>query len=502
MKREKTFLVLISIFVISYAVSFCPAVVPERKSDIATPPAPEKKDVETLRNTGEVFADISAKVSPAVVFITTAQEYTQRMRYWDPFEDFQNDEFFQRFFGPQFRKRQQQQQQQRQPQERKQIRRGQGSGFIISPDGYILTNNHVVKDANTITVKLSDDRELKAKVVGTDPETDVAVIKVDAKNLPAVELGDSDKLKVGEWVLAIGNPFGLSHTVTAGIVSAKGRTNIGLPDVQFQDFIQTDAAINFGNSGGPLINIDGKVVGINSAIYSASGGYMGIGFAVPINIAKYAYQQIVKSGKVTRGYIGIYGQDVSPEMAELLGAKGRKGIVVNKIAAGSPAEKSGLQKGDIIIKKDGTEVDTWDDFRNKIARIAPGTKMTLTVIRDGKEKDISMELGTRPAGAAETPEQEANVEKLGITVQDMTEDLAQQFGYKDEKTGVIVTSVEPGSPAEDAQIVPGTLILEVNRQKVKDANNFWELVKKSSNSLLLYVRQGEISRYTVIKISE
>ncbi|MBU2596146.1 MAG: DegQ family serine endoprotease, partial [Planctomycetes bacterium] len=443
-------------------------------------------------------------VSPAVVFVSVEQEYTQRipdMRYFDPFEEFQNDEFFQRFFGPQFRQRQRQRQQQ--PRERKQIRRGQGSGFIVSADGYILTNNHVVKDADKITVKMSDDKELQAKVIGTDPASDIAVIKVDANNLPAVELGDSDTLKVGEWVLAIGNPFGLSHTVTAGIVSAKGRSGLRFADseLEYQDFIQTDAAINFGNSGGPLINIDGKVVGINSAIYSQSGGYIGIGFAIPVNMAKYIYEQLVAEGKVIRGYIGIYGEDVSPEMAEMLGAKGHKGVLVDNIVKDSPAEKAQLQKGDIIIKKDGKTIDNWDNFRNEVAKIPPGQKITLTVVRDGKEKDVEVELAAREPQTASADVQDESTKKLGITVQDLTPEIAQQFGYKDEESGVIVADVQADSPLADAGIVAGTLIIEVNRQKVKDANEFWELIKKAGDSILLYVRQGEYSRYIAIKLA-
>ncbi len=488
MKHKKS-LAIISILAIIFIVSPICLAEPDKKADI-----------ETLRNTGEVFADIAAKVSPAVVFVSVEQEYTQRipdMRYFDPFEDFQNDEFFQRFFGPQFRQRQQQQQQ---PRERKQIRRGQGSGFIVSADGYILTNNHVVKDANKITVKMSDDKELQAKVVGTDPETDVAVIKVDANNLPTVVLGDSDKLKVGQWVLAIGNPFGLSHTVTAGIVSAKGRSRIGL--AEYEDFIQTDAAINFGNSGGPLIDIDGKVVGINSAIYSQSGGYMGIGFAVPINMAKYVYEQIVAGGKVTRGYIGIYGEDVSPEMAEMFGAKGYKGVVVNNIMKDSPAEKAQLQKGDIIIKKDGKAIDNWDNFRNEVAKIPPGKKIIVTVVRDGKEKEVEIELAPRESKTASADVQDESAQKLGITVQNLTTELAQHFGYKDEQSGVIVTGVEADSPLADAGVAVGTLIMEVNRQKVKDTDEFWQLIKKAGNSILLYVRQGEYARYIVVKLAE
>jgi serine protease Do len=489
--KHKKLLTIISVFAIIFMLSPICLAEPDKKADI-----------ETLRNTGEVFADIAAKVSPAVVFVGVEQEYTQQnMRYFDPFEEFQNDEFFQRFFGPQFRQRQQQQQQQQQqPRERKQIRRGQGSGFIITSDGYILTNNHVVKDANKITIKFSDDKELPAKVIGTDPETDVAVIKVDANNLPTVVLGDSDKLKVGQWVLAIGNPFGLSHTVTAGIVSAKGRSRMGL--AEYEDFIQTDAAINFGNSGGPLIDIDGKVIGINSAIFSQSGNYSGIGFAIPINMAKYVYEQIVSGGKVTRGYIGVYGEDVSPEMAEMLGAKGYKGVVVDNIVKDSPAEKAQLHKGDIIIKKDGKTIDSWDNFRNEVAKIPPGKKIIVTVVRDGNEKEVEIELAPRESKTASADVQDESAQKLGITVQNLTPELAQQFGYKDEQSGVIVTGVEAGSPLADSGVAVGALIIEVNRQKVKDADNFWELVKKAENSILLYVRQGEYARYIVIKLSE
>ena len=327
----------------------------------------DSKELEMLRNTGEVFAGIDEKVTPAVVFVSVEQEVSQQQTMFsNPFEEF-NDEFFKRFFD------QRMPQQRQQPKQQKQIRKGQGSGFIITADGFILTNNHVVENADKITVKLSDERELVAKVIGTDPETDVAVIKVDANNLPFVELGDSDQLKVGQWVIAIGNPFGLSHTVTAGIVSAKGRSKIGL--TEYEDFIQTDAAINFGNSGGPLLNIDGKVIGINSAIFSRSGGYMGIGFAIPVNMAKYVYQQLVADGKVTRGYLGLYGEDITADMAKLFGIENQKGVIVNKLLPDGPAAKGGVERGDVIIKKDGKAIEDWNIFRNEIARTAPGTKM-------------------------------------------------------------------------------------------------------------------------------
>jgi serine protease Do len=463
----------------------------------------EKKDIETLRSTGEVFAEIAEKVSPAVVFVSVKQEVVQQMPdifFGDPFEEF-NDEFFKRFFGQPFPRQPQRQQQ---PRQQKQILRGQGSGFIITSDGYILTNNHVVEDANEIIVKLSDNKELSAKVIGTDPETDVAVIKIDANNLPVAELGDSDKLKVGEWVIAIGNPFGLSHTVTAGIVSAKGRSRIGL--TEYEDFIQTDAAINFGNSGGPLLNIDGKVIGINSAIFSRSGGYVGIGFAIPINMAKYVYEQIRTEGKVTRGYMGIMLNELTPEMAEHFGVKGRKGVLVGKVEEDSAAQKGGVERGDIIVKMDDKAVEDLDNFRNEVARKAPGTKVNLVVVRNGEEKELSIELRAKVSKAALSEGGGKAAKQLGITVQDLTPELAKQLGYPEEKSGVIVTEVVPSSPADDAGISQGTLITEVNRQKVENTQDFWKLVKKAEGSVLLYIRQntqqGEISRYVVIKFSK
>ncbi len=489
MNRKKSFSLVFGLVFILLLNSFC-----------FSEPA-ERKDIETLRNTGQVFAEIAEKVTPAVVFVSVEQVVVQQMPdffFGDPFEEF-NDEFFKRFFGQPFPRQWRQQ-----PRQQKQIRRGQGSGFIISSDGYIMTNNHVVEGAEKITVKLSDDRELSAKVVGTDPDTDIAVIKIDANNLPTVQLGDSDKLKVGEWVIAIGNPFGLSHTVTAGIVSAKGRSRIGL--TEYEDFIQTDAAINFGNSGGPLLNIDGKVVGINSAIFSRSGSYTGIGFAIPINMAKYVYEKIRTEGKVTRGYMGIYGEDVSPEMAEHFGVKDRKGILVNKVIENSPASKSGIEKGDIIVKMDGNTVGDWNGFRNEVARKAPGKKINLTVIRNGSEKDFEVKLEVKESKAALAEAGGKEAKQLGITVQDLTPELARQFGYTDEKSGVIVSDVDPASPAADAGITVGTLITEVNRQKVGDTQDFWKLVRKAEDSVLLYIRrnteQGEISRYVIVKFSK
>jgi len=281
---------------------------------------------------------------------------------------------------------------------RKFQQRGQGSGFIISKDGYILINNHVVGDADLIKVKLSDGREFKAKVIGTDPQSDVAVIKIDATNLPVLRLGDSDKLEVGEWVIAIGNPFGLSQTVTVGVVSAKGRSRIGIND--YEDFIQTDAAINPGNSGGPLVNIHGEAVGMNTAIFSRSGGYMGIGFAIPINMAKAIKDQLLKKGKVTRGWLGVVIQDIDEELAKSFGLEKTEGVLIAEVSEGSPAEKAGLKQGDIILRLNGKKVDDLGELRNKIALTAPGTKVKLEVLRENKRRTIQVTIGEQPAGTA------------------------------------------------------------------------------------------------------
>ncbi len=300
--------------------------------------AEDSKSIDILRQLGKAFASIAEKDSPAVVSIKANQAITQT--YSGPFGDSPfDDEFFEQFFGRQFR-RQQPQQQQRQPQQRKFIRPVQGSGFIVSKDGYILTNNHVVEDADKIMVTLMDGRELQAKLVGTDPSTEVAVIKIDANDLHALEMADSDTIEVGEWVIAIGNPFGLSHTVTVGIVSAKGRSGLGLST--YEDFIQTDAAINPGNSGGPLIDLDGKVVGINTAIVGANGN-IGIGLAIPINMAKSVYDQLVQKGKVVRGFLGVTIQDITPDLAESFKLKDTKGVIVPDVSPDSAAAKGGSQ---------------------------------------------------------------------------------------------------------------------------------------------------------------
>ncbi|HPI91746.1 MAG TPA: DegQ family serine endoprotease [Deltaproteobacteria bacterium] len=445
----------------------------------------QEKALEGLKETGKAFASVARQASPAVVFIKVEKTVTG-----SPYTPF-NDDFFRRFFGEPMPGQPQN------PHQQKRMVQGQGSGFIITPDGYILTNNHVVGDADKVLVKLLDGREFTAKTIGTDPPTDVAVIKIDAKNLPVLPLGDSSKVEVGEWVLALGNPFGLSHTLTAGIVSATGRNHVGISD--YEDFIQTDAAINPGNSGGPLINLEGKVIGINTAIYSQSGGYMGIGFAIPVNMAKDIYDQLVKQGNVTRGYLGVMIQELTPEIAKSFGLKEASGVLVSDIMPGTPAEKAGLKQGDIIIRFNGEQVDTVAPFRNRVALMAPGTKADLTVIRDGRQRNLTVKIEKMPASqqvaaAASGPHA---LDTLGLSVVTLTKDMAEKYGYKGEK-GLLVTDVDPASAAARAGIKPGMLIQEVNRKRVDDIGEFKKAVA-GKESMLLLVKDRSGSRYITLQ---
>jgi len=459
--------------------------------------AEDSKSIDTLRQLGKAFASIAEKDSPAVVSIKANQAITQT--YSGPFGNSPfDDEFFQQFFGRQFRQ-QQPQQQPRQPQQRKIIRPVQGSGFIVSQDGYILTNNHVVEDAEKITVTLLDGRELQAKIIGTDPSTEVAVIKVDANNLHALEMADSDTLEVGSWVIAIGNPFGLSHTVTAGIVSAKGRSGLGLST--YEDFIQTDAAINPGNSGGPLVDLDGKVVGINTAIIG-SGGNIGIGLAIPINMAKSIYDQLVQKGKVVRGFLGVTIQDLTPELADSFKLKDTKGVVVPDISPDSAAAKAGFKAGDIVVAFDGQPVGKAAEFQKRVAMKKPGSEVEITVLRDGKKQTLTAKLEEKPADeqSASSAKEQAS-EKLGVTVQNLTEDTAKQFGFVGQK-GVFVTDVESGSPAAMAGIQPGSLIQEVNRKAIENVKEFKQAVDAAAKEgkVMLRVRYEKSSIFIVLTL--
>lgn len=446
--------------------------------------AEDKESIDALRQMGKAFAGIAEKASPAVVGVKAEKVITQEdypsLREW-PFGDPFGDEFFDQFFRFQMPRRRY-----RQPEYRQ---LAQGSGFIISSDGYILTNNHLVGGAKEVTVQLADDREFTAEIIGADRDSDVALVKIDAEDLPTLELADSDRLEVGEWVIAIGNPFGLSHTVTAGIVSAKGRSGFGI--AEFEDFIQTDAAINRGNSGGPLVNLDGEVVGINTAIIGP-GGNIGIGLAIPINMAKVVQKQLIDTGQVVRGFLGVGIQDIDPVEAESLGLEDAKGVVVTEVTEDSAAEKAGFKRYDVVIEFEGEKIETMNEFRNRVAMLKPGTEVKIVVWRDGKRKTLRAKLGKLSEGGAAAASEVR--EELGLTVRALTEDLARRLGYED-LAGVLVSDVKSGSAADKKGIRVGMLIMEVNREPVKNPKEFHKAIEEGAKkgTYLLQMHNGENS---------
>ena len=373
-------------------------------------------------------------------------------------------------------------------------RQGQGSGFIITPDGYLLTNAHVVAEASELTVKLSDKREFKGKVVGVDRRTDVAVVKIDATGLPTVKLGDPSKLKVGEWVAAIGSPFGLENTVTAGIVSAKARA---LPDEGYVPFIQTDVAINPGNSGGPLFNMAGEVVGINSQIYSRTGGYMGLSFSIPIDVAVKIKDDLVKFGKVNRGRIGVSIQGVNKELAESFGLDKPKGALVSAVEPGSPADKAGIKSGDIIVSVDGKAVDQSVDLPRIVGETKPGTALGLQVWRKGTTQDIRVTVGDSPADkvAAAAGGEEVKPGKLGVSVRPLT---AEERSARGIDAGLVVERVE--GPAAKAGIRQGDVILAFGAEKVENAEQLKKLVDKANGSVPVLVKREDATIYVPVRI--
>jgi len=459
------------------------------KSDITS-------DIEILDRSSKAFVNVVKKAKPAVVHIkvekTTKRNYQGRQGTEEMF----NHPFFEQFFGPQFRQKQQQQQ----PKQQEYTQRGQGSGFIINKKGFILTNNHVVEGADSIKVTLSDKREFTATVVGTDPQSDVALIKIDnAVNLPVLPLGDSSKLDVAEWVIAIGNPFGLSQTVTVGVVSATGRSSIGLND--YENFIQTDAAINPGNSGGPLINARGEAVGINTALFSKTGGYMGIGFAIPINMAKSIEKQLKEHGKVTRGWLGVVIQNVDKDLADSFGLKKAGGILVSEVQKDSPASAAGIKRGDVIIELDGEVLNDVSHLRNRVALISPKSKTVLLVIREGREKKIQVTIGHQPSDFNKQVSTKGvkSLEEYGLTMQELTKELAERFDYEAD-SGLIVSNVEQGSTAAKAGMKPGQLVEEVNKIPVSNLTDLGKVLSETSESgkILLRVRSGNHARYIVL----
>jgi serine protease Do len=439
-----------------------------------------------ITETSRAFSEIASAVSPAVVNISSTKiiRRDSAQSPEDPFFDFFNP--FHDFGFPKKWKEQ-----------------SLGSGVIVSKDGYIITNNHVVEQSDDIRITLYDKRNFRGKVVGSDPKTDIAVVKISADDLQTVPWGNSDKLQVGEFVLAIGNPFGLSHTVTMGIISAVGRANVGIAD--YEDFIQTDAAINPGNSGGPLVNIKGELIGINTAIFSRSGGYQGIGFAVPSNMAKLVMDQIMKEGKIVRGWLGVSIQDITPELSQQFGLKDVNGALVGDVTRGSPAEKAGVKGGDIILRLNGKEIDSVGSLRNMVAQSKIGSQITLKILRGSKEYTLQAVIAELPKEVQGSPpelfpEDVQGNAFTGINVMGLTKEIARQLGLGVEEKGVVVVRIEPGSPADEAGLKKGDVIMEIDKKRItgiEDFNRVIATIKPGNTSLLLANRGGRKFYLTV-----
>lgn len=443
------------------------------------------------------FVEVAKAVTPTVVNISTTRisRLPEGHAGGAPFDD----PFFKRFFGDELFRRFEA------PKDRRE--RSLGSGVIADANGYIITNNHVVSKADEIRILFADKRSLTAKVVGTDPKTDIAVIKVDAKDLPTIPWADSDKLQVGEYVLAIGNPFGLNQTVTMGIVSAVGRANVGI--AEYEDFIQTDAAINPGNSGGALVNARGELIGINTAIFSQSGGYMGIGFAVPSNMVRSVMDQLIKGGKVVRGYLGVSIQELTQDLARQFGVAETKGVLVSDVLADSPAKRAKLERGDVIVEFDAHSVENPTQFRNLVAQTPIGKKVHIRLLRGGKERDLEVTIAEQPKTIAqsESPGDEGGETRssgtfAGMDVRELTPELTRRFNLsREDRGGVIVARMAEGSPAGEAGLQVGDLITEINRKPIaglRDFQNVTGSLAAKEPALVLVVRNGR-NFYLTIK---
>lgn len=460
-----------------------PDSVPPQVRPVSTAPQPILPGMGS-----QSFVEIAKAVKPAVVNIYATKTGKAEGSHASPLDD----PFFRKFFGDEFFRRFEQQP----PQQKERKERGLGSGVIVESNGLIITNNHVVGKADEIRVTLSDKREFKAKLIGTDPKTDIAVVKIDATGLPTVAWADSDLLEVGEFVLAVGNPFGLTQTVTLGIVSALGRA-AGI--AEYEDFIQTDAAINPGNSGGALVNVRGELAGINTAIFSQSGGNMGIGFAVPSNMARSIMEQLVKTGKVVRGWLGVSIQELTPELAAQFGVSDTKGVLVSDVMEESPAKKAGFERADVILEYDGKPMDSPTHLRNAVAQTSVGKKVAVKILREKKPKTLDVTIVEQPksiaqAGEEETAESAAPTGVLAdLDVRELTEDLAGRYGIKSGERGVVVVRVKSGSTAEETGVREGDMIIEINRQAVTSMKAYERLAAKLPSDqavLLLLKRQG------------
>lgn len=432
------------------------------------------------------FADVVAKVTPAVVNIATTQtvEAPAMPPFFgpgpfgggSPFE-----EFFRHFFPdrPRTFKRQ-----------------SLGSGFITDPQGIIITNHHVVDQADEILVRLKQE-EFKAKVLGSDPATDLAVLKIEPdRDLPTLSFGDSSQLRVGDWVIAIGNPFGLSQTVTAGIVSAIDRV---IGQGPYDDFIQTDASINPGNSGGPLLNLQGEVIGINTAIFSQTGGNIGIGFAIPSNLARDITEKLRSNGEIERGWLGVTIQDLDKDLAKAFGISEAAGALIANVEKGSPADQAGLKRGDVIVGVDGVPIASVRDLSRKVAAIDPDTEVEFQIIRKGKQQTLTVEVGERPSRIrGQKREEDSSEDKLGLFVAPLTPERARELGIPADK-GVLVQGVQPGSPADQAGLQGGDIILEINRKPVSSIEDLQQLIGEAEGPMLFFIRRGDATFFVTLK---
>ena len=440
---------------------------------VASPAAAAAPTVERLADgTIASYASVVDQVAPAVV--TIRSEGTVRTSG----RQLPDNPLFREFFGDPG--------QRRQPERRS---GGMGSGVIVRADGYILTNNHVVEGADTVSVELTDGRSFKAKLVGTDPASDLAVLKIDGQKLQTLVLGDSDSVRVGDVVLAVGNPLGVGQTVTMGIVSAKGRAT-GVADGSFEDFIQTDAPINRGNSGGALVSTRGELIGINSQILSPSGGNIGIGFSIPANMARNVMSQLIDHGKVRRGRLGVTIQGITPELARALNLGSVNGALVSDVESGSPAAAAGVKRGDVITALNGTAVKSSNELRNEIAELLPGTQAKLTVVRDGKEQQLTATLGTLAVtGERHEPAAAAESGRFGLSVEPLTAERARELGVRATR-GVFVAAVEPGSRAAEAGLRAGDVIEQVDRKDVSSVEALRDALRTGSQPALLLVHRG------------
>lgn len=439
-----------------------------------------------IQETSKAFSEIVSAVSPAVVNISTTKTFRRQPSPFDDLFDFL-------YPFPDGRSRRWKEQ-------------SLGSGVIVTHDGYIVTNNHVIERADDIKVILIDKRVYKAKIIGADPKTDIAVIKIEANNLPVLQWGDSDSLQVGEFVLAIGNPFGLSHTVTMGIISAIGRTDVGIAD--YENFIQTDAAINPGNSGGPLVNMKGEAIGINTAIFSKTGGYQGIGFSVPSNMVKSVMDQLIKKGKVVRGWIGVTIQELTPEIAEKFGLKSYEGVLITDVVKGGPAHNAGLGKGDVIIEYNGKKVKDASLLRNLVAQTEINRQIKLKILRNGKEMDIFVtvkELPSKDIQMIPSSSEEALSQRFNplsdISVIDLNPVIAKQLRVDLNEKGVVITRIKPGSIAEERGLRKGDIIQEIDRKNVNNLNDYNRILSQLEDptSILLFINRSGNKFYLTLR---